>query len=41
LDRVILLTVLVALGIAIYLAALQILGVAKLKDLVAAIRCRT
>ena len=41
LGRVILLATLVALGIAIYLAALQILGVAKLKYLVAAIRYRT
>jgi putative peptidoglycan lipid II flippase len=39
-GRVVLLTVLVALGIGSYLAALQILGVTKLKDLVAAARLR-
>jgi putative peptidoglycan lipid II flippase len=37
-GRIILLAVLVTLGVAIYLAALQILGVAKLKDLAAAVR---
>jgi len=38
LGRMALLAVLVALGVAIYLVALQILGVARLKDLVAAVR---
>src|SRR5450830_174076 len=40
LGRLALLTVLVALGVAVDLAALQILGVAKLKDLVSAARRR-
>jgi len=40
-GRVILLAILVVLGIAIYLAALHMLGVAKLKDLVAAARQRS
>ena len=40
LGRLALLAVLVALGVAVDLAALQILGVAKLKDLLAAIRQR-
>jgi putative peptidoglycan lipid II flippase len=40
-GRVVLLAVLVALGIAIYLAALHMLGVAKLKDLIAAARQRS
>ena len=39
-GRLALLAVLVALGVAVDLAALQILGVAKLKDLLAAIRRR-
>jgi putative peptidoglycan lipid II flippase len=38
LGRMVLLAILVALGIVIYLAALQILGVARLKDLVSAVR---
>jgi putative peptidoglycan lipid II flippase len=38
LGRLILLAVLVTLGIAVYLAALQILGVTKLKDLVVSVR---
>jgi putative peptidoglycan lipid II flippase len=37
-GRLILLAALVALGVAVYAAALQIFGVAKLKDLVAAVR---
>jgi putative peptidoglycan lipid II flippase len=37
-GRLVLLAVLVALGLAIYAAALEILGVAKLKDLIAALR---
>lgn len=40
LGRLVMLIVLVALGLFVYLAALEILGVAKLKDLVAAIRLR-
>jgi putative peptidoglycan lipid II flippase len=40
LGRLILLVVLVALGVAVYFAALQILGVAKLKDLAAAMRLK-
>jgi len=39
-GRLVLLVVLVTLGVTVYLAALQILGVAKLKDLVAAVRRR-
>lgn len=38
LGRLGLLVVLVTLGVAVYLGALQILGVAKLKDLIAAVR---
>ena len=38
LGRLAMLVVVVALGVAVYLAALQILGVAKLKDLVASVR---
>lgn len=40
LGRFVLLMVLVALGVAVYLAALQVLGVAKLKDLIAAARLK-
>jgi putative peptidoglycan lipid II flippase len=40
-GRVILLLVLVSLGVAVYAAALQVLGVAKLKGLIAAVRNRT
>lgn len=40
LGRLVLLIALVALGVAIYAAALQLLGVAKLKDLIAAVRQR-
>ena len=39
-GRLVLLVVLVTLGVAVYLAALRVLGVAKLKDLVAAVRQR-
>jgi hypothetical protein len=38
LGRLGMLVVLVALGVAVYLAALQLLGVAKLKDLLASVR---
>lgn len=40
LGRLVMLVVLVMLGVAVYLTALHILGVAKLKDLIAAIRHR-
>jgi putative peptidoglycan lipid II flippase len=40
LGRLAILVVLVTLGVAVYLAVLQILGVAKLKDLIAAVRHR-
>ena len=39
--KLILLIALVMLGLAIYLVSLQLLGVAKVKDLVAAVRQRT
>lgn len=41
LGRLAVLMVLIALGLAAYAAALQVLGVAKLKDLIAAVRTRT
>jgi hypothetical protein len=37
-GRLVVLVVLVMVGIGVYLAALQLLGVMKLKDLVAAVR---
>jgi hypothetical protein len=37
-GRLVLLCVLVSLGVAAYLTALQVLGVARLKDLVTAVR---
>jgi hypothetical protein len=37
-GRLLLLAALVTLGLAVYVAALQILGVARLKDLFAALR---
>ena len=40
LARLALLVVLVALGLAVYLASLELLGVARLRDLVAAVRAR-
>jgi putative peptidoglycan lipid II flippase len=40
LARLALLAVLVALGLAVYLASLQLLGVARLRDLIAAVRTR-
>jgi putative peptidoglycan lipid II flippase len=40
LTRLALLAVLVALGLAVYLASLQLLGVARLRDLIAAVRAR-
>jgi putative peptidoglycan lipid II flippase len=40
LGRLLLLVVLVTLGVAVYLVALQVLGVTKLKDLIAAMRQR-
>jgi putative peptidoglycan lipid II flippase len=40
LARLALLVVLVALGLAVYLASLELLGVARLRDLVAALRAR-
>jgi len=40
-GRLALLVVLVTLGVGVYLAALQLLGVAKLKDLISAVRART
>ena len=41
LGRLAILAVLVTLGIVIYLASLQLLGVMKLKDMAAAVRRRT
>ena len=41
LGRLIILFVLVTLGIAIYAAALHVLGVVKLKEIVAGLRART
>ena len=40
LARLALLVVLVALGLAVYLASLELLGVARLRDLIAAVRAR-
>jgi putative peptidoglycan lipid II flippase len=40
LTRLVLLVVLVALGLAVYLASLELLGVARLRDLIAAVRAR-